>query len=65
MVVLTPPQEAAMRRVLRAARELEDAQAELSRLFGIAKADGELEEFLAIGDRPVLRLIDGGLSAAG
>jgi hypothetical protein len=65
MVVLTPPQEAAMRRVLRAARELEDAQAELSRLFGIVKADDELEEFLAIGDRPVLRLIDGGLSAAG
>ncbi len=52
-----------MKRVLRAARELEAAQAALSRTL-IDADERELDEFIAVGEgptRPGLYIIEGGL----
>ena len=60
VVVLTPAQEASMKKVMRLSRELSDAQDEMSRLF--TYEDSEVSEFEAEqrSTRPRLRLIPGG-----
>jgi hypothetical protein len=62
---LTPPQDAAMKRVLRLSLELASAQDDLTRLFPFYD-DPELTAFEAeqARDRPRLRLIEGGADLA-
>jgi hypothetical protein len=59
--MLTDRHEAAMQRVMRASRELRDAQIELARLTD--PDEQELAAFMAHErDGPRLRLLDGGLT---
>jgi hypothetical protein len=63
-VILNAPQEAALRRVLRAARELETAENALADLLSFGEDDPELAAFMHCEPHRSFRVIDGGMSAS-